>query len=580
MSRSSESSSAKRQFSKLVDDPDIFHRLLFFGDTFWIVGPDNSLKVTRILIEKNGGIMQRSINRASHVIFTKPDDLTECMKSLSQFTIMNQSITNHVKPKPLAEGWIHDSLCFEKKVKINPYLVNDKNIFDDKFWKGPGKGTEESSSAHDGNRKNQIHKKLPFPPASSSLNASIPTEEKGSVSALDFTLESNPSSPSTNLDKWVSTMERNRQSKRNQTEIIYEDIPINWRRKSISNARPIIPTSTKLGKRPKRSYANNSLDGSGTAASPSHLGSPVSHAKLTHKPTNDTIASSTSFRATSDWSMAEEHPLQITFDTKESSPSSIVIPENDQPQFPIDIPILNNKSRALEQAQPTTSVLRDITDRIPSRVLRSANKPKRSVSPFHPEIPQDSSFHASSNKLPQCQGEQAEEVKQPMNKTNERKEDEYQIQEQERDDDKDADYINEKHDQEDGESGEEVLRNIEPVEKVEKDVAFKKQPQCSSKSAEYNRKYRNQRTVQPQDQKVYEALVADLQSKVAGEGFPKGGMKAYLVKRGIHSLYTKYGTLIREQVPGLPRSRENFGKRQGVNPRWQKFIDEQDEQGK
>ncbi|WWC92036.1 uncharacterized protein L201_006990 [Kwoniella dendrophila CBS 6074] len=544
------SSSTNNYLDNEVEDDQVFFDLLFFGESFWVVGTPQAVQEMNADIEKNGGTISKSINLATRVIFLKPDDFSQCLKGINELTAMVNSHKSDGKGIPLAEGWIRDCTIRQEPVETKPYLVNDKNMFDGKFWNKIGKGKEKPSLVGKKRRSKRL-KTVHFPPTpetSKTVLSPTRTEDRPELNPT-----SHEAHPQPNLDEKIIADPRSQ-------KIVYPPSPLS------------IPSRTAA----MNGNGEDSFYKSQTA--PTRVSTHIYPITPVASPsTSNSAATQVSIHL----SPAVEQPLYerhfpTGFDHPGSS-SNLHISDLKQLNAPQPLPTAeshatsnsyrNQEERFSQQAAPSASFINvgtisqrneQCTNISSSSQLRdwSAEPSTTCIDPQLLAPTAEHSQYNSNDKLshqsqPLISTDNVITDHQPI--TNQVLECEYpstlEVAHEKKDKTHDPDYQEE-----------------------EKPVKVKSE----SKSAQYNRKYRNQTTVQPQDQQAYNALVADLKSKVAGGGFPKGGMKAYMIKRGIHSLYTKYGTLIRAEVPGLPHSRENFTKMaQGGNARWQKFIEEQ-----
>ncbi|WWC95052.1 hypothetical protein V866_001904 [Kwoniella sp. B9012] len=489
------------------DDPtnndQLFFNMLFFNQTFWIVGNPHKAEDVRANILKNGGTMSSSITLASRVIFLKPDGLTEALKAAHDLKAVIQSHKSEGVGLPLAEGWINDTLFLARPIETKPYLINEQNLFVDGFWSGAGLGRErQNASSSLKKKRSKRQKTVHFP------NSPTPTRNDPVSLGPSSSSTSIGEPPTACCQSHIADLiqlddpcrkELNKEDRESGPKINPEDVYRNATSQT-ANAFLVCPKPGDI------------------LTPPNHKESPAS---------------------VSQSSNVAQHTRSATHKENQDGPARITIQNTTIPTCPVHLRHTNQ-----EVTQDDTSTL-SFTGRLSSssqasETFQGDGTSSSSRQPNQGDNDQDCCSHSDPSSR----------EKEPFPKA--------QVDFEKM---KDPDYVESQPEFE------------SPMEEDKQKV----QSGSLSKSAKYNRRWRNQTTVQPQDAVAYQALVEDLKSRVAGEGFPKGGMKAYLIGRGIHSLYTKYGALLRQQVPGLPNSRANFKKNaeSAVNPKWQKFIDEQ-----
>ncbi|WWC64912.1 uncharacterized protein I303_107526 [Kwoniella dejecticola CBS 10117] len=429
---------------------------LLFNQTFWLVGDTEKTKHMALNIQKHGGIISSSINVATRVIFLQPEDFTHMVRGLNELKVMLSAHQLYGKGIPLAEGWVHDSITSERPIETKPYLITDKNLFDEKFWQKIGLGGGRAFKMKMKKRKNgERDRNVQFAEPSSLSTPDTATTSSGAdvQSAIAQSVQNNLSRP---------LVENTSPQTRGSLGISNGDSPDRF--------PPAPPTP------PLRTLSDANID-------PALLDrTPFPHSSIVDR------------RQTRSLTSADKTPmLSVSGDTHRSVPTRAVLSHID-----VNCP-----------------TVRDLVDHVSAHCPQGQTREADTMDP---------NGILSTN---------AQAIQ--RNKRTREDDEEYR---------------------EEGNSEKKVL--------------------SPSKSAIYNRRYRNQTAVQPQDRQAYEALVSHLKKMVAGGGFPKGGMKAYLIGKGIHSLYSKYGSLIREAVPGLPGSRDHLTKMaQVINPKWQKFVDEE-----
>ncbi|WVW86497.1 hypothetical protein I302_108546 [Kwoniella bestiolae CBS 10118] len=517
-SESSKRAQEEQESNKEKENDRIFFDMVFFNQCFWVVGNPQRAELMKGDIIKNGGTMSPSLLRATRVIFLKPDDLTECLKAVNILKSVIESHKADGNGAPLAEGWVNDCLILGRSIEMRPYWINEQNLFDDIYWAGIGGGIEKGRDKE--KITSALKKKTPkrtktvhFP--------STPTSSKDKSSLVPYSSSTSiatcsaPSSP--------ASVARSNQAQRPPIQLGHNTPQ--------ADLRPVQQTINVSA----RSFSD---DTSSTPTGDKRISDPKWTTQPVHpgQSTPETSSSRTRSRSESykNATQGSTHILQFT--TKDNIP-----------------PETNSIAHARQLDNPITLRTHSQAGRANDNVS-SPNVPPndKDIDPIltnsRPITPQEElQVSQSQRSISQREGRSSSSISDPLTREGST----HLLDANDDDHNKDPSY----------------------TEKEEEP----KKVLSQSKSAVYNRKWRNQASVQSQDQVAYDALVDDLKSKVADGGFPKGGMKSYLIGRGIHSLYTKYGTLIRSQVPGLPDSRANFKAAAvgGVNPKWQKFIDEQ-----
>ncbi|OCF77482.1 hypothetical protein I204_01470 [Kwoniella mangroviensis CBS 8886] len=487
-----------------TSNDQLFFNMLFFNQTFWIVGNPHKAEDLRVNIVKNGGTMSSSLTIASRVIFLKPDGLTEALKAAHDLKAVIQSHESDGVGLPLGEGWINDTLFLARPIETKPYLINEQNLFVDGFWSGGGLGRERQNASSSLKKKRSKRQKTVHFPMSPTPTPNDPVSLGPSSSSTSIG-EPNTACSQSHIDDIIQfddlcPTDLNKEDKESEPKTIPEDV---YKNTASQNVKPFI-----------------------VCQQPGDILTPPIHKE----------SAASVYRSSN-----VAHPTRsATHGQNQDGPAIITIQNTVTPTGPIHL------------GQTDKDVNQDETSTCPAGVQLSSYSQALEI--FQGE--------GTSFSSPQAiQGDNDQQYCPHSHPSFSGKE---QFPKGQVDVDKirDPDYV-------------------ESEPEFDSPMAEDKQQKVASgsisRSAEYNGRWRNQTTVQPQDTVAYRALVDDLRSRVAGEGFPKGGMKAYLIGRGIHSLYTKYGALIRQQVPGLPNSRANFKKNaeSAVNPKWQKFIDEQ-----
>ncbi|WWD03826.1 hypothetical protein V865_001882 [Kwoniella europaea PYCC6329] len=461
-----------------TNNDQLFFNMLFFNQTFWIVGNPHKGEDLRVDILKNGGTMSSFITLASRVIFLKPDGLTEALKAAHDLKAVIQSHKSDGVGLPLAEGWINDTLFLARPIETKPYLINEQNLFVDVFWSGVGLGRERQNASSSLKKKRSKRQKTVHFPIS-------PTPTP------DDSVSLGPSSSSTAIGEPPTTCSQSHIADLIQ---IGDPCPTDLNKED-NEGEPKVNVEAVY-----RDATGGNANALFVCQKPGDMFTPP-----IHKESPASVSQS---------SNVAQQTRSATPSQNQDGPVRITVQDIITPTGPIHL------------AQTSQEVNQDDTSILPfSGQLWSSSQVSET---FQGDRPSSSSGQANQ-----------------------------------------------------GDNDQHCCSHSEPSSREKErfpKLRFNLDPYLNQlESAEYNRRWRNQTTVQPQDTVAYRALVEDLRSRVAGEGFPKGGMKAYLIGRGIHSLYTKYGALIRQQVPGLPNSRANFKKNAegAVNPKWQKFIDEQ-----